>query len=126
MLASVKSSSSNRTCHGFRRILGDPVAVSRGSGEKAFSNTGERAPGYRLSPNYFQKFKRMPAPDWAQKMLCIIVPNRRSVSLEFLSGVRTRGLLSFHTCPVRSTSLCEQGKLYLFSNFPNQKRRNYQ
>ena len=35
--------------------------------------TGERAPGYRLSPNYFQKFKRMSAPDWAQNMPCIIV-----------------------------------------------------
>ena len=61
---------------------------SVGSGEKAgrkFSSTGERAPGYRLSPNYFQKFKRMPAPDWAQKMLCIIVPNRRTVSPEFYS-----------------------------------------
>ena len=61
---------------------------SVGSGEKArrkFSSTGERAPGYRLSPNYSQKFKRMPAPDWAQKMLCIIVPNRRTVSPEFLS-----------------------------------------
>ena len=40
-------------------ILGDPGAVIVGSGEKAgrkFSSTGERAPGYRLSPNYFQKF----------------------------------------------------------------------
>ena len=66
------------------------------SGERArrkFSSTGERAPGYRLSPNYFQKFKRMPAPDWAQKMLCIIVPNRRTVSPEFFSWVRTRRLL---------------------------------
>ena len=36
----------------------------------------------------------MPAPDWAQKMLCIIVPNRRTVSPEFFSGVRTRRLLS--------------------------------
>ena len=32
------------------------------------------------SPNYFQKFKQMPAPDWVQKMLCSIVPNRRTVS----------------------------------------------
>ena len=32
------------------------------------------------SPHYFQKFKQMPAPDWVQKMLCIIVPNRRTVS----------------------------------------------
>ena len=27
---------------------------------------------------------RMPAPDWAQKILCIIVPNRRTVTLESL------------------------------------------
>ena len=61
---------------------------SVGSGEKAgrkFSSNGERAPGYRLSPSYFQNFKRMPAPDWAQKMLCIIVPNRRTVAPKFFS-----------------------------------------
>ena len=39
------------------------------------------------------------------------VPNRRTVSPEFFSGVRTRRLLSWHTCPVRSPSLCAQGKL---------------
>ena len=75
-----------------------------------------RAPGYRLSPNYFQKFKRIPAPDWAQEMLCIIVPNRRTVSPQFFSWVRTRRLLSRHNCPVRLPSLCVQGKL-LFSTF---------
>ena len=61
---------------------------SVGSGEKVgrkLSNTGERANGYRLSSNYFQKFKLMPVPDWAQKMLCIIVRNRRIVSPEFFS-----------------------------------------
>ena len=46
-------------------------------------------------------------------MLCIIVPNRRTASPEFFSWVRTRRLLSRHSCPVRSPS------------FPNQKRRNY-
>ena len=69
---------------------------SAGSGEKArwkFSSTGERTPGCPLSPSYFQKFMRMPAPDWAQKMLCIIVPNRRTVSPEFFSWVRTWQLL---------------------------------
>ena len=40
---------------------------------ESFQVREERAPGYRLSPNYFQKFKRMRAPAWAQKMLCIIV-----------------------------------------------------
>ena len=74
---------------------------------------GVRAPGYRLSPDHFQTAKRMLAPDWAQKMLCIIVPNRRTVSPEFFSWVRTRRLLSNHSCLVRSLS------------FPNQKRRNY-
>ena len=58
----------------------------------------------------------MPAPDWAPKMLCIIVPNRRTVSLEFFSWVRTRRLLSRHSCPVCSPSLCVQGKL-LYSTF---------
>ena len=92
---------------------------SVGSGERArrkFSSTDERAPGYRLSPSYFQKFKRMPAPDWAHKMLCIIAPNRRTVSPEFFSWVRTRLLLSCYTCSVRSPSLCEPGRL-LFSSF---------
>ena len=54
---------------------------SVGSGEKArrkFLSKGGGAPRYLLSPDHFQKFKRMPAPDWAQKMLCIIVPNRRA------------------------------------------------
>ena len=61
----------------------------------------------------------MSAPDWAQKMLCIIVPNRRTVSPEFFSWVRTRRLLCRHTYPVRSPGLCllcVQGKL-LFSTF---------
>ena len=52
---------------------------------RKFSSTGKRAPGYRLSPSYFHKFQRMPAPDWAQKRLRIIVPNRRTVSPEFFS-----------------------------------------
>ena len=37
------------------------------SGEKGrwkFSSTGKRAPGYRLSPNHFQKFKRIDAGSW--------------------------------------------------------------
>ena len=72
--------------HPWRPMAGGSQSV--GSGEKAggtFSITGERVPGYRLSPNYFQKFKRTPAPDWAQKMLCTIVPNGRTVSPEFFS-----------------------------------------
>ena len=89
---------------------------SVGPGEKArrkLLSTGGKAPGYRLSPDHFQKVKRMLAPDWAQKMLCIILPNRRTVSPEFFSWVRTWRLLSRHSCLVRSP------------NFPNQKQRKY-
>ena len=61
-------------------ILGDPGAVSRvrRKGRTKVFITGERAPGYWLSPNHFQKFKQMLAPDKVQKMLCIILPNRRT------------------------------------------------
>ena len=50
---------------------------SVGSGERAqrkFSSTGERAPGYRLWPSYFQKFKPMPAPDWDKKCFVLLCP----------------------------------------------------
>ena len=86
----------------YPRASSENQGQSVGSGERArrkFSSTGERALGYRLSPNYFQNFKQMPAADRAQKMLCIIVPNWRTVSPAFFSWVRTRRLLSCHTCP---------------------------
>ena len=86
---------------------------SVGSGEKPrrkFSSTGRRAPGYRHSLHYFQTV------NWPQKMLCIIVPNRRTASSEFFSCVRTRQLLSRHTYSVRSPRLGDQGKLS-FSTF---------
>ena len=60
---------------------------SVGPGEMArrkFSNTGRRAPGYQLSPDHFQTVKRILAPEWAQKMHCIIVPNRRTDFREFV------------------------------------------
>ena len=69
---------------------------SVGPGEKArrkISSTGGKAPGYRLSPDHFQTVKRILAPDWAQEMRCIIVPNRRTASPEFFSWIHTRRLL---------------------------------
>ena len=39
---------------------------------RAFSPVLET--GYRLSPNYFQNFKLMPAPDWAQKCFVLLCP----------------------------------------------------
>ena len=46
-------------------IQGQSVGLGEKAGRK-FSSKGERAPGYRLSPNYFQKFKRTLASDWGQ------------------------------------------------------------
>ena len=61
-------------------ILEDPGAVSwvGGKGATKVLSKGGRALEYRLSPDHFQKFKRMSAPDWAQKKLCITVANRRT------------------------------------------------
>ena len=98
---------------------------SVGLGEKAgrkFSSTDKRAPGYQLSPNYFQEFRQMPAPDWSQKMLCTIVPNWQTVSPEFFLWVRRWWLLSRQTYPVRSPSLCMQGEL-LFSTLLTRNER---
>ena len=43
-----------------------------------------RAPGKQVSPDHFQAALRMLAPDWAKKILCIILPNRRTVTSESL------------------------------------------
>ena len=53
--------------------------------DESFQAEAEKPPGYRLSPDCFQTVKRMLAPDWAQKMLSIIVPNRRTASPESFS-----------------------------------------
>ena len=75
-------------------LLSSPIPSSETQGrsfgreEKArrtFLSTGGKAPGYRLSPDHFQTVKPMLAPDWAQKLICIIVPNGRTVSPEFFS-----------------------------------------
>ena len=102
----------HKVCFSFLLSITAVPSASSETQDESFSSTDERAPGYRLSSNYFQKFKREPAPDWAPKP----APNQRTVSPEFFSWVRTRRLLSCHTCPVRSPSFCVQGKL-LFSTF---------
>ena len=99
-------------------ILGETQGQSVGSGEKAgrkFSSTGKRAPGYRLSPNYFQKFKRMPAPDWAQKCFVLLCP----IGEQFLLS-SFRVFVHDGCCLARVARIC----MYVFY-FPNQKRRNY-
>ena len=59
-----------------------------------FKHWGRKAPGYWLSLDHFQTVNWMLATDWAQKMLCIIVPNRWTASPEFFSWVHTRRLLT--------------------------------
>ena len=103
-----------RRYHPRRPRGGQSGREKRKRARRKFSSTGGKGLGYRHSPDHFQTVKPMLSPDWAQKMLWIIVPNRRTVSPEFFSWVRTRRLFSRHICPVRLPS------------FPNQKRRNYQ
>ena len=78
---------SSRNVPAAKSASSETQGQSVGPAEKAlrkFSSTGGRAPGYRLSQDHFQTVRRMLAPDWAQKMLCIIVPNRRTASPEHL------------------------------------------
>ena len=68
-------------------ILGDPGAVSQ-DGRKGGTNVfkyGRKSLWVPTLTELFPKFKQMSAPDWAQKILCIIVPNQQTVSLEFFS-----------------------------------------
>ena len=64
-----------------RTILGDRGAVSwtgRKGATKVFKHRRKSPSVPTLTES--QTVKRMLAPDWAQKMICIIVSNRRTVS----------------------------------------------
>ena len=64
-----------------RTILGDRQWVSRAGRKgvtKVFKHRRKRPSVPTLTES--QTVMRMLAPDWAQKMICIIVPNRRTVS----------------------------------------------
>ena len=85
---------------------GHSVGLAEKAGRK-ISSTGERAPGYRLSPNYFQKIQAK-AGSWLGTKNALYYCAQSANSLSWV--------LSHHTCQVRSPSLCVQGKL-LFSTF---------
>ena len=73
-------------CH---HILGDPGGSQSGrekGREESFQVRAKEPLGTDCHRTTVQKFNRMPTPDWAQIMLCIIVPNRRTVSPVFLSS----------------------------------------
>ena len=64
-------------------ILGDRGAVSRvgrKGGTKVFI-TGERAPGYRLSPDHFQKFKRSRLLIGHKKCFVLLCPIGEHISM---------------------------------------------
>ena len=126
-LISVKQKKETSRIFQARKQSSSPTqGQSVASGEKAgrkFLSTDERAPGYPLSPNYFQQFKQTLAPDWAQKMLCIIVPNRQTVSRVLFVSSYTTGIVSPHL-PGSFTKLVRARETFIFY-FPKQKQRNY-
>ena len=68
-------------------ILRDPGAVSR-VGRKGATKVfkyGRKSPWVPTLTKLFPKTQAGAAPDGAQKILCIIVPNRRTVSPKFFS-----------------------------------------
>ena len=72
---------------GKNSTLRDPEPVSRvgrKGGTKVFKY-GRKSPWVPTVTGPFPKIQAEPAPDWAQKMLCTIVPNRRTDSPEFFS-----------------------------------------
>ena len=81
------------------------------SGERArqkFSSKGKKAPGYRLSPDYFQNFKRLPAADWAKKCFVLLCP----IGKQFLLVSFREFVHDFYFLPVLTRKA--------------QKQRNYQ
>ena len=57
------------------KLVSPSLSVGPGDKErKKFSSTGERAPGYRLSPDHLQTVRRMLAPDWAEKCFVLFCP----------------------------------------------------
>ena len=100
--------------------------TSESARRKGAKNKGRRAPWYRLSPDHFQKFKRMLAPDWGQKCFLFLYPNREHPILSsFRLFVHDGYCLAIPVRFVRSPRLCLQGKLSYLLIFPNKKRRNY-
>ena len=97
---------------------------SVGSGKKAgrkFSSKGGVAPEDLPPPNYFRKFKQIPAPDWAQEMLYCAQSANSFSCIVFVSSY-TMAIVSPHL-PGSFTKLVRTRATFLFY-FPNQKQRN--
>ena len=86
-------------------------SLSVGSGEKAgrkFSSTGKRAPGYRLSPNYFQKFKRMPALIGHKKCFVLLCPIGEQFLLSSFRELYATATVSITASLVHAPKKCSQ------------------
>ena len=98
---------------GGRNILGDPGAVSR-AGRKGVTKVFKHRRKSPWVPTLTGPFPngQANAGSWlgTKNALCIIVPNRRTVPPELFWWLRTRPLLSRHSCPVRSPSFPNQTK----------------
>ena len=82
-ICGVKISPFSGSCSCSRSILGDPGAVSRvgrKGGTKVFI-TGVRAPGYRLSPDHFQGFKRSRLLIGHKKCFVLLCPIGEHISM---------------------------------------------
>ena len=82
-ICGVKISPFSGSCSCSRSILGDPgavIRVGRKGGTKVFI-TGERAPGYRLSPDHFQKFKRSRLLIGHKKCFVLLCPIGEHISM---------------------------------------------
>ena len=91
-------------------ILGDPRAVNR-VGRKNVTKVfkyGRKSPWVPTVTEPFPKFKRMLAPDWAPKMLCIILP------LVLFVSSYTTAIVSITACLAHAPKKCTQSGNFQF------------
>ena len=115
------SSSERATPNSF--ILGDPGAVSQVGGKdgtKVFKY-GRRAPGYRRSPNCFQKFKRMLLPIGHKKCFVSLCPIGEQFLLSsFREFVHDGCCLATLARFVNQACVCK-GNFYFLLSWPETK-----
>ena len=107
-------------------ILGDPGAVSR-VGRKGATKVfkyGRKSPWVPTLIELFPKIQADTGSWLGTKNVLYYCAQSANSSPEFFSWVRTRRLLSCHTCLVRSPSLCEQGELS-FSTFLTKNEKTF-
>ena len=87
---------------------------SKKAGRK-FASRGKRAPGYRLWQNYFQKFKQMSAPNWAQKnALYFSAQAANSFSRVLFVSLYTTAIVSIRDCLAHAPKKCTQSGDFQF------------